>query len=64
MIEVNDDRDVDADPVGVAVPELVLVTFGFVAVTVGLSLGVRVSFDGNVALGEAVDDLDACSVLV
>jgi hypothetical protein len=62
--EVKDDRDVDAEPVGLAVPELVLVTFGFVAVTVGLTIGVRVCFDGNVELGEAVDDLEACRVLV
>jgi hypothetical protein len=62
--EVRDDGDVDADPDGLAVPELVLVTFGFVAVTVGLSLGVRVCFDGNVELGEPVDVLDACRVFV
>jgi len=62
--EVKGDGDVDADPVGLAVPELVLVTFGFVAVTVGLSLGVRVCFDGNVELGEPVDVLEACRVFV
>jgi hypothetical protein len=62
--EVRDDRDVDAEPVELAVPELVLVTFGFVAVTMGLTLGVRVCFDGNVELGEPVDVLDDCKVLV
>jgi hypothetical protein len=62
--DVRDDGDVDADPVGLVVPELVLVTFGFVAVTVGVTLGVRVRFDGNVELGEPVDVLDACRVFV
>ena len=64
VTDLIEDLDVDADPVGLAVPELVLVTFGFVAVTVGLSLGVRVRFDGNVELGEPVDVLDACRVFV
>jgi hypothetical protein len=62
--EANDDRDDDTDPVGLAVPELVLVTFGFVAVTVGLIIGVRVCFDATVELGDALDDLEACRVLV
>jgi hypothetical protein len=62
--EVKDDRDVDAEPVGLAVPELVLVTFGFVALTVELTIDVRLCFDGNVELGEAVDVLDACRVFV
>lgn len=67
LVSVKDlieDLDVDADPDGLAVPELVLVTFGFVAVTVGLTIGVRVRFDGNVELGEPVDVLDACRVFV
>jgi hypothetical protein len=50
--------------VGLAVPELVLVSFGFVALTVGLIIGVRVCFDATVELGEAVDDLEDCKVLV
>jgi hypothetical protein len=62
--EVNDDRDDDTDPVGLAVPELVCVTLGSVAVIVGLSLGVRVCFDPTVELGDAVDDLEDCKVLV
>jgi hypothetical protein len=62
--EVKGDRDDDAEPVGLAVPELVLVTFGFVAVTVKLTFDVRVCFDANVELGEAVDVLEACRVLV
>ena len=45
-------------------PELVLVTLGFVPVTVGLTIGVRVCFDGIVELGDPLDVLEACRVLV
>lgn len=62
--EANDDRDDDTDPVGLAVPELVRVTLGFVALTVGLIIGVRVCFDATVELGDALDDLEDCKVLV
>ena len=45
VIEVSELREVDAEPVGLGVPELDLVTLGFVAVTVELTLGVKVCFD-------------------
>lgn len=64
VIEVKELRELDADPVGLGVPELDLVTFGFVALTVGVTLGVRVSFDATVELGDALDVLEACKVLV
>lgn len=62
--EVKDERDDDTDPVGLAVPELVRVTLGFVALTVGLIIGVRVCFDATVELGDALDDLEDWKVLV
>jgi hypothetical protein len=64
VIEVKELRELDADPEGLAVPELVRVTLGFVALIVELTLGVRVCFDATVELGDALDVLDACKVFV
>lgn len=64
VIEAKDVRDVEADPLGLAVPELVSVIFTGVPVIVGLPFGVKECLSERVELDEALDVLDGNNVLV
>jgi len=64
VIEAKDVRDVEADPLGLAVPELVCVIFTGVPVIVGLPFGVKDCLRERVELDEALDVLDGNNVFV
>lgn len=64
VIEVRAVRELDADPDVLGVPELLWVTFGSVAVIVGLPIAVRDNLGFLVELDDALDVLDDCKVLV